>query len=129
MEVNFGGNKIVPYTERQWNDYKARMMTTLPKDAASGQEIAEDPNFKQFVSNFVMSRVEDPEKKEADRKAGISQRLANMEVKSSMGTIMYPIVNEYKGHYVMKTYYFKKGPGGYQVKTIEVVPTGIIIPG
>lgn len=128
MKIDFGGNKIVPYTERQWNDYKLRMMTTIPKDAATGDEITNDPDFKQFVSNFVFGRLEDPQQKEKDRQNGITFKLTNMEVNSSEGTFVYPLVNEHRGHYVMKTHYFKKEAGGYVVKTIEVVPTGIIVP-
>ena len=50
MEVNFGGNKIVPYSKRQWEDYQARMMAILPMDAATGDQIAADTEFKNLLN-------------------------------------------------------------------------------
>ena len=128
MEVNFGGNKIVPYSKRQWEDYQARMMAILPMDAATGDQIAADTEFKNFVAKFVFDQMEDPILKETNHRNGITFRLANMEVSSPEGTVMIPLVNEYKGHYVKQSHYFKKEKGAYVVKTIEVVPTSIIIP-
>ena len=125
MEIKPAGN--IPYTEKTFNEYKVRLANTLMDNGLDSDEIFKDPQLKQFIFNYVENELMS-EKKDTERIIlGTNIRLVHMEIETSSGKKVYPLVNEYKGHHLMKTYYFYKYNDECRMGCVEVNPTNIII--
>ena len=117
----------IPYTEKTFNEYKVRLVNTLIKEGLDADQIFNDSEAKAFITNYVEQELMS-EKKDTERLIlGTNIRLVHMEIDSPRGKKTYPLVNEYKGHHLMKTYYFYKKDNKIQMGVVEVNPTSIII--
>ena len=125
MEIKPAGN--IPYTEKTFNEYKVRLANTLMQVGLDSDTIFKDSQLKQFIVNYVENELMN-EKKDNERIIlGTNIRLVHMEIETSDGKKTYPLINEYKGHHLMKTYYFYKADDECRMGCVEVNPTKIII--
>ena len=126
MEIKPAGR--IPYTEQVWIQYKERLANTLREKALDTEEIFNDPDAKNFITNYMENELMS-EKKDAERLIlGLNIRLAHMELETSEGKRVFPIVNEYKVHHLMKTYYFYRDEDhSIKMGTVEVVKKSIIL--
>ncbi len=125
MEIKPAGR--IPYTEKVWNEYKSRLAHELRTNALDSDQIFKDATAKQLIVSYMEQELVN-EKKEAERLIlGLNIRLAHMELETSEGNRTFPIVNEYKGHHLMKTYYFYKDNNECKIGCVEVNPTSLII--
>ena len=119
---------FIPFTEKQWNDYKARMMAIIPKEALSSDDLLKDPAASQFVKNYAEENFTTPKNVEELRQKGITYKFAVMNIDTGgVNPVSIPIVNEYKGHHIYRTAYFVKDGSEVKIKYIDVVPKDIII--
>lgn len=121
MQLGPRGKSI--YTEPQFYDYIGRLRTALFRNGLSSLDIVNDSVCKQYITNWVQTEVID--KKERDKICGVIKTLANMEVHFSgpdRDPIVYPIIHEYKGHHLIKSYYFARGTRPGEVVTAESIP-------
>ena len=89
---------FIPFTPKQWDDFKNRMMTIIPREALSSKDLMKDPEAMQFVRNYAEANFVDPEKVAKLKLQGISFKFANMDIDvGKQVPVSYPIVNEYKG--------------------------------
>ena len=119
---------FIPFTPKQWDDFKARMMTIIPREALSSEDLMRDPEAMQFVRNYAEANFIDPEKVTKLKLQGISFKFANMDIDvGKQVPVSYPIVNEYKGHHIYRTGYFVRDGQTFKMKYIDVIPDGKII--
>ena len=125
MEIKPAGG--MPYTEKTFNEYKLRLTDTLMRQGLDSDTIFRDSQLKQFIFNYVENELMN-EKKDTERIIlGTNIRLVHMEIEASSGKKIYPLVNEYKGHYLMNTYYFYKNGSECKMGCVEVNPSPIIL--
>lgn len=118
---------FIPFSERQWNDYKQRLAVTVAEEGVSCEELSTDPEAQQFVKNYADTNFTDPTKTEELRQKGITLKFAVMNISTNRGDFNYPIINEYKGHHIYRTGYFSREANQSLVmKYIDVVPTNKI---
>lgn len=128
--MEFKPAKNIPYTRETWEEYKNRLAAILREKALDGDQIFKDPETKNYIVSYMESELLS-EKKENERLIlGTNIRLVHMEIETSTGKRVFPIVNEYKGHHLMKTFYFyKREDGSCDMACVEVKNTpSIIIP-
>ena len=117
------------YTEQQFNAYKERLGIALYENGLSSDEIYVDPTAKNFITNYVQENLID--KKQTYALQGIVHKLAQMDigVANKEGKTTYPIINEYKGHDLQKTIYFRKDKNGsIEIETVPVLTSAIVLP-
>lgn len=125
MEIKPAGR--IPYTEKVWNDYKVRLADTLRKKALDSDQIFKDPVTKAFILSYMEKELVN-EKKDFERLTlNINIRLVHMDIEDSTGKRTFPLVNEYKGHHLMKTYYFYRDGTTCKMGCVEVDPKPLII--
>ena len=126
MEIKPAGK--IPYTRQVWEDYKERLAKTLRDKALDCDQIFNDGKAKNYIVNYTKNELMN-EKKDTERLIlGTNIRLSHMEIESTAGTRTFPVVNEYKGHHLMKTYYFhKKEDTSIVMEFVEVDPKPLII--
>lgn len=127
MEITPAG--FIPYTEKTWNEFKERLATILDREALDCSFLSSDPKLKEFVINYSEQELLS-EQKDAERIADKTNiRLSNMVIQTSRGVKEYPVVNEYRGHHLMRTKYFKRSGNTIEFGVVEVVEKPhIIIP-
>lgn len=114
---------FIPFSEKQWEDFKARMMYIIPREALSSDDLLKDPQASEFVKNYAEANFINPQKVNDLKKQGISLRFATMSIEvGAPEPISYPIVNEYKGHHIYRTGYFVRDGSTIKMKYIDVVP-------
>ena len=119
---------FIPFTEKQWINFKERMITIIPREAISSEEVLRDPDAKQFIHNYVEANFIDPDRVAKLKLQGITFRFANMEIDvGGREPVSYPIINEYKGHHIYRTGYFAREGKAIVMKYIDVVPEKKII--
>ena len=110
MEIKPAGK--IPYTKKVWDEYKERLAHTLRNRALDGDQIFKDPKAKAYILSYMETELMS-EKKETERLIlNINIRLVHMDIETSSGKRTFPLVNEYKGHHLMRTYYFHKDDAG-----------------
>lgn len=110
MEIKPAGN--IPYTKNVWDEYKLRLANTLREKALDSDQIFTDPVTKNYIVSYMENEILS-EKKENERLIlNMNIRLVHMDIETSTGKRVFPLVNEYKGHHLMKTYYFYKTDDG-----------------
>lgn len=127
MQVKPAGN--IPFTEKEWNDFKERLANTLREKAYTTDVIFNDVELRNFIINFMESEIAN-EKKDTERLIlGTNIRLAHMELETANGVQVFPIINTYKGHHLMYTEYFYKDETTHECKLgrVEVVPKIILV--
>ena len=126
MEIKPAG--YIPYSEKTWEEFKERLVTTLMSKALNCDQIFEDTDAKNYIVSYVENEVLN-EKKDNERLImNVNLRFSNMEIEGKMGKQVYPIINEYKGHHLFKTYYFYRDEeNSIQMGCEEVNPHKIII--
>lgn len=126
MEIKPAGK--IPYTKKVWDDYKERLAYTLRERALDGEQIFNDPVAKAFILSYMEKELIN-EKKDTERLIlNLNIRLVHMEIETTSGKRVFPVVNEYKGHHLMKTYYFhKEDDGKIIMDCVEVNPKPLII--
>lgn len=126
MEIKPSGR--IPYTENIWNEYKKRLAITLRERALDGDQIFNDPIAKEYIVSYMEKELIN-EKKDAERIIlNTNIRLVHMDIETNSGTRTFPLVNEYKGHHLMKTYYFhKEDDGKIVMECVEVNSKPLII--
>lgn len=127
MEIKPAGN--IPYTEKQFNDYKERLARTLMDKALDSDSIFMDTEAKQFITNYVETELLSEQKDMERLILNLNIRLANIDINTSTGTKNYPVINEYKIHHLVKTYYFYRDTETKSIKlgTVEVKKSPLII--
>jgi hypothetical protein len=126
MEIKPAGK--IPYTEKIFNEYKLRLADTLRKRALNSDQIFGDPDIKNFITSYMETELLAPRKDTERLITNTNIRLAHMEINTSSGKQIFPIVNEYKNHHPMKTYYFYKDEHNVcKMGCVEVNPKSIII--
>jgi len=125
MEIKPAGR--IPYTEKVWNEFKIRLSDTLRNEALDNEQIFSNPDYKNFIVSYVESELLSQKKDNERLILGTNIRLAHMDIETSEGTKTYPIINEYKVHHLMKTYYFYKADDGIKMGCVEVNKKSIII--
>ena len=119
---------FIPFTPKQWDDFKERMMTIIPREALSSDDVLRDPVAKQFIHNYAEANFIDPDRVAKLKLQGITFKFANMEIDTGgKEPVSYPIVNEYKGHHIYRTGYFARDGQSIVMKYIDVVPEKKII--
>lgn len=120
------------YTKAQMDAFKERLAKAIYAKGIPADEIVNRTEYKTFISNYAQTEIIDKKMKHALQ--GISHRFSNMEFRFNGGdkpTRTYPVINEYKGHDLIKTYYFAKSTDGQisveSVSVIDSKPT-ILIP-
>ena len=127
MEITPAG--FIPYTEKVWNEFKVRLATTLEREALDSAALTSDPKLKEFIVNYAEQELLSEEKDQERIKNRTNIRLANMVIETSRGQREFPIVNEYRGHHVMRVKYFKRNGESIEFGVVEVVEKPhIIIP-
>ena len=127
MEITPAG--FIPYTEKVWNEFKVRLATTLEREALDSAALTSDPKLKEFIVNYAEQELLSEEKDQERIKNRTNIRLANMVIETSRGQREFPIVNEYRGHHVMRVRYFKRNGESIEFGVVEVVEKPhIIIP-
>ena len=119
----------IAYTAQQFESYKKRLAKGLVENGLDADSIAENADYKNFISNYVDDYF--IKKKEHYALQRIVHRLAHMDITNSNENTskVYPIVNEYKGHDLQKTMYFSKdSTGAISVITVPVLDSTIVIP-
>ena len=126
MEITPAGK--IPYTEKQWEDFKDRLAKTLREKALDSDQIFKDPDVKNYIVSYVESELL-TEKKDFERLAtNTNIRLVHMEIESSAGKRTFPLINEYTGHHLMKSYYFYKDEfNKCKMGCVEVNETPLIL--
>lgn len=126
MEIKPAGK--IPYTKKVWDEYKERLAYTLRERALDGEQIFNDPVAKAFILSYMEKELIN-EKKDTERLIlNLNIRLVHMEIETTSGKRVFPVVNEYKGHHLMKTYYFhKEDDGKIIMDCVEVNPKPLII--
>ena len=118
---------FIPFSERQWNDFKERLSVTVAREGVSSEELMTDPEAQQFVKNYANTNFVDSDKTEKLRQQGITLKFAVMTISTKDGDFNYPIINEYKGHHIYRTGYFsRERDKSLVMKYIDVVPTNKI---
>ena len=127
MEIKPAGH--IPYTEKIWNEFKERLIDTLLKNALDAEQIYNNSELKNFIVSYVEKELLN-EKKDAERLIlNMNIRLVHLDIESSTGKRTFPLINEYTGHHLMKTYYFyQEENGSCKMGCVEVNPKKIIIP-
>ena len=114
---------FIPFSEKTWDKFKSKMMTIIPREAISSNELLQDPVAAQFVRNYAEANFLNPQKVEELKQKGISLKFANMSIDvGGPEQISFPIVNEYKGHHIYRTGYFVRVGSTITMKYIDVVP-------
>ena len=118
----------IPYTEHEWETFKSKLATTLREKALDSDQIFKDPDVKNFIVSYVEAELLS-EKKDFERLAlNINIRLVHMDIETSSGKRTFPIINEYNGHNLMKTYYFYKDNSGQcKMGYLEVKDSPVIL--
>ena len=126
MEIKPAGK--IPYTKKVWEEYKLRLTHTVQEKALDADQIFNDPDAKNYIVSYMEKELIN-EKKEAERLLlNTNIRLVHMDIETNTGTRTFPLVNEYKGHHLMKTYYFhKEDTGNIKMECVEVNPKPAII--
>ena len=126
MEIKPAGK--IPYTKNVWDEYKERLAHTLRTRALDGDQIFNDPVAKAYIVSYMEKELVN-EKKDTERLIlNINIRLVHMDIETSSGKRTFPLVNEYKGHHLMKTYYFHKDENNKIImECVEVNPKPQII--
>ena len=125
MEIKPAGK--IPYSEKIWNDYKVRLADTLRKKALDSDQIFKDPVTKRFILSYMEKEIVNEHKDFERLTLGLNIRLVHMDIEDSIGKRTFPLVNEYKGHHLMKTYYFYKDGDSCKMGCVEVNPKPLII--
>ena len=128
MEIKRATN--IPYTRETWEEYKNRLAAILREKALDGNQIFNDPVTKNYIVSYMESELLSEQKENQRLILGTNIRLVHMEIETSMGKRVFPIINEYKGHHLMKTYYFyKQDDGSCAMGCVEVnEKPAIIVP-
>ena len=114
---------FIPFTEKQWNEFKERLMYIIPREAISSNELAQDPQAAEYVKNYADVNFLDPVKVDQFKAKGITLKFANMSIDvGGPQPINFPLVNEYKGHRIYRTGYFVRNGATIGMKYIDVVP-------
>ena len=118
----------IPYTEKVWNEYKERLANTLREKGVTCDQLFNDPDLKNFVTNYMSTEIL-TEKKDRERiLTNTNIRLAHLDIETDQGIQTYPIVNEYTGHHLQKTYYFYKDENdSCKMGCVEVVTKSILL--
>lgn len=126
MEIKPAGK--IPYSEKTWNEYKERLARTLRERALDGDQIFKDPAAKAYIVSYMEQELVN-EKKDTERLIlNINIRLVHMDIETSSGKRTFPLINEYKGHHLMKTYYFHKNDNGeIRMECVEVNQKPLIL--
>ena len=125
MEIKPAGK--IPYTEKVWNEFKLRLADTLRNKALDNDQIYNDSNSKDFIVSYVEKELLAQKKDNERLILGINIRLAHMDIETSEGKRTFPIINEYKVHHLMKTYYFYKDGNEIKMGCVEVKNSPIIL--
>ncbi len=126
MEVKPAG--FIPYSEKTWNDFKERLVTRLLEKAIDCDEAFENTDVKNFISSYVEKELLNEKKDNERLLLNINIRLSNMEIHSSYGKKIFPIINEYVGHHLFKTYYFyRDSDNSIKMGCEEIVKKQIIL--
>lgn len=126
MEIKPAGK--IPYTKKVWDDYKERLAYTLRTRALDGDQIFNDSVAKGFILSYMENELMSAKKDTERLILNLNIRLVHMEIETASGKRVFPVVNEYKGHHLMKTYYFHKEENGKVIMDcVEVNPKPLII--
>ena len=127
MEVKPAGH--IPYTEAIWNEYKERLVNTLREKAIDADTIYEDTDLKNYIVSYVESELMNEKKDNERLLLNTNIRLVHLEIDSKNGKKVYPLINEYRGHHLMKTFYFYKDQDNQcKLGCVDVKQSSIIIP-
>ena len=127
MEFRKAG--FIPFTPRQWEDYKNRVSAIIPSNGISTDDILANPATREFIANYTEKNFVDGETVEKRRLQGITFKLAVMNIDTGgPDPKQFPIVNEYKFHHIYRTNYFSYDGDKIIVRSIDVVPKDIIVP-
>lgn len=126
MELKPAGR--IPYTKDVWDEFKIRLTNELSEKALDNDQIFNNSEYREYIVNYVDSELLSSKKESERLILGINIRLAHMDIETSDGKKIYPIINEYKGHHLMKTYYFYKTDNKIDMGCVEVRKSTIIIP-
>lgn len=122
---------FIPYSEKQFNSYKTNLTDRLIQYGLDCDQIIAHPTAKSFIAAYAENEVIN-ERKDLSRKLqGITMKFTHMDIQVGKENVRtFPIINEYKGHHIMKTYYFYEDGATSTMKVgcIEVNPSPLIIP-
>ena len=106
MELKPAGK--IPYTEAVWNEYKERLVNTLREKAIDADTIYEDVDLKNYIVSYVENELMNEKKDNERLLLNTNIRLVHLEIDSKDGKKVFPLINEYHGHHLMRTFYFYK---------------------
>lgn len=118
------------YKPRDFEDYKNRLAIALSNNGLSCSELVKDSTYSNYVKNCAADMIRNNATK--NRIMGLTLRLDNVDLASytkdgSRLEEAYPVINEFAGHFLRKTYYFVKIEGGVKVEAIDVKKSTIDI--
>ena len=108
--MELGPKPVSIYTSSQWTGYQDRLKKTLYNEGATAVQISSNTEYKNYVANYVQENVVDATTRNAI--LGIVHRLANIELTKGDEKSVYPIINEYKGHDLIRVHYFRVNKSG-----------------
>lgn len=136
----FGFNKLenvkfkhcIQYNRIQYDEFKHRLGIAICNDGISCEEAAKESRYANYISKYV---EENFIKKEIFFKiAGITLRFDNLTLggfttDNKKIRIMFPVITEFKGHFLDNCRYFKRNNAddGIEECVIPVVKSKIII--
>lgn len=118
------------YTPKEFIEFKKRVGVLVAADGISCNECLQNAEYKNFIANYTNKHFI------KDAASNILERytyklntltLGSYTVVGKM-TVDYPVVQQFKGHFLVKTIYFAKGLNGeILVKEIYVKEKPIIL--
>lgn len=118
---------FIPYSENQWKDFQARLAAELITKALDTSHLSSNPKMRDIIVNYGEQELRGPGKEDERLREGINLRFANFKIDTSSGSREFPVINEYRGHHLMRTRYFTANGSDVEICICEVVPTKIIV--
>lgn len=119
------------YTAKEFLEFKERLGILIQEDGISQDECAERPDVKQFIENYTYKHfIKDKQDNILSRYTYKCSLFTLGKYSKALGTryeIVYPIVQQFKGHFLVKAIYFAKSGLGVTIKEVTVKNTPIIL--
>lgn len=130
LDLNAAATHVTSiYTKAQFESFKKRLTLAIMQDALDAPTIANNSAYKEYISNYVQKEVFD-KATELAMMERIVRKLAHMSIDTPLGGQReYPVINEYRGHDLINTYYFGLDKDkNVKAKCVPMLITPIIIP-
>ena len=125
--MEFKPDQGIKYDSKVWNYYKERLSRELDEYALDTDDLSRNAMMREFIVNYAEKEIKNEKRDRELKLQGISIKLANVVVETKNGTRQFPVINEYDGHYMLRTRYFKLVGSTIEIGTVDVLPKSILI--